>query len=133
MTLLPTGVLQEILDTYHRFQRGQEELKLIDQEVKNVCRYLLTQLNIIDNLITNNIMSKKLQSGQLALLIRKGIYLEKSYLILVSYFKENDLPLWQLKYYNGMPTDNEYASEDEEDPQLPYDSSDSEDEFENEL
>ena len=93
MTLPPTGVLQEILDTYHRFQQGQEELKLIDQEVKNVCRYLLTQLNIIDNLITNNNMSKKLQSGQVALLIRKGIYLEKSYLILVSYFKENDLPL----------------------------------------
>ena len=41
-TLPPIVVLEEKLDIYHRLQQGQDELKLIDQEVKNVCHYLLT-------------------------------------------------------------------------------------------
>ena len=60
-------------------------------------------------------MSKELHSGQEVLLTVKAIDLEKSYLLLISNFKVNDLPLWQLKYYTSVPTDKEYACEDEED------------------
>lgn len=93
--------MQEILDVHQRLQRGEEELIFIKSEICNVCYFLQDEQKIIHNVMC----TENPNSGELALLVRKLVDIEGSYLRIKSYFPDYDLPEIQVKFAHAIQID----------------------------